>query len=298
MTTATRFTPESTRKVLVAACRVASIESGGADLIRLGENALYRLADQPIIVRIGRSEVASTKEVAIARWLKSHRFPAATLADLDQPVMVDGTPVTFWNVIQESPVGVSSADLGYALRGLHAIPDDVGVGLPEFEPMPKVAERVAAYGSALSEADVKFLLSRKSELDARFRGVSFELPRGPVHGDAHEGNLMRDFSGLVHLIDFEDFCIGPREWDVCVEAVRYKSFRWIDGADYRTYVNAYGWDPLGWSGFPVVQAARELNMTTWLLQLSGHSDAVDQEIRRRIDDLARGGSGPRQWQTF
>lgn len=40
---------------MTAACRAAGLDDRGAELIRLGENALFRLASVPVIVRIGRS---------------------------------------------------------------------------------------------------------------------------------------------------------------------------------------------------------------------------------------------------
>ncbi|GHF84121.1 DNA-binding transcriptional regulator YhcF (GntR family) [Amycolatopsis bartoniae] len=46
------FTAESTRAVLDTACRIAGVDWQGATLMRLGENALYRLASAPIVVRI------------------------------------------------------------------------------------------------------------------------------------------------------------------------------------------------------------------------------------------------------
>src|SRR5207248_11023444 len=99
------------------------------------------------------------------------------------------------------------------------------------------------------------------------------------------GNLMRDEHGTVRLIDFEDFAWGPREWDVSVAAVRYKAFGWLDKDSYEAYVKAYGFNPLDWSGFPVLRAIRELNMTTWLMQRMGESAEIDSEILRRISDL-------------
>jgi hypothetical protein len=42
-----------------AACRAAGLDDRGAKLIRLGENALFRLASAPVIVRVARGEVAS-----------------------------------------------------------------------------------------------------------------------------------------------------------------------------------------------------------------------------------------------
>lgn len=48
------------------------------------------------------------------------------------------------------------------------------------------------------------------------------LPSDVIHGDAHEGNALRDRTGTVRLTDFESFALGPREWDAGVLALRYR----------------------------------------------------------------------------
>ncbi|MGH7745737.1 MAG: phosphotransferase family protein, partial [Candidatus Dormibacteria bacterium] len=118
-----------------------------------------------------------------------------------------------------------------------------------------------------------------------------------VHGDAHARNLMRSANGTIKLIDFEDFCHGPREWDIAVEAVRHQALGWVSENDYRSYVAEYGVDVIDWPGYPVVRAARELNMTTWLAQRLGQEEEIDVEVRRRISDL-REDQSARHWRTF
>jgi hypothetical protein len=84
---------------------------------------------------------------------------------------------------------------------------------------------------------------------------------------------------------------------VAVEAVRFKSMGWVSDSDYRSYVSAYGFDPITWDGFPVLRDARELNMTTWLMQQCCESREIDSEIARRIEDLRNPGRR-RHWNTF
>lgn len=298
MEPADRFTPDYTADVLAAACEAAGLDHANATLIRLGENALYRLKTAPFMVRVGRSLPAAQKEVAVARWLESQSFPAARVADVPQPVVYDDTPVTFWQYIEQSAAPVTSRDLGVTLRRLHALPaPPVDLVLPQFEPMPKVADRLTQFGHALAADDREFLWARKLELEERMKTLRWQLGYGPIHGDAHEANLMRDRTGSVQLIDFEDFCYGPREWDVCVETVRFAAFEWLTKQEYKEYVEAYGFDPLEWDGFQTVRAVRELNMTTWLIQLAGHSVKIDDEITKRVADL-RDGDSPRRWQAF
>jgi hypothetical protein len=74
------FTSARATRVMVAACRAAGLDDRGAELIRLGENALFRLASVPVIVRVARGEEWLPKartEVAVSQWLAEEGFPAA-----------------------------------------------------------------------------------------------------------------------------------------------------------------------------------------------------------------------------
>ncbi|MGH3754894.1 MAG: phosphotransferase enzyme family protein [Pseudonocardiaceae bacterium] len=298
--TAVAFTPSSTQVVLEQACRSVGLNPDGAILARLGENAMYRLRDESVMVRIGRSEQAARKEAQVAEWLASHEFRAVRLTGHgDQPVIANGLPVTFWEFIDEDTQPVASADLGGMLRQLHALPEPTSFQLPNFSPMPKAAERIhrLVEEGLLSSADAEFLRRRHREIAAEFADLEFFLPSGPVHGDAHAGNLMRSVNGTIKMIDFEDFCHGPREWDVAVEAVRHRALDWVSESDYRSYVEEYGFDIIDWPGFHTIRAARELNMTTWLAQRLGQSMEIDTEVRQRISDL-RDDQSPRHWRPF
>lgn len=53
------------------------------------------------------------KEVEVARWLRDADDPAARLADVvEEPVVVDGHPVTFWHLVEVAEPKPSPADLG------------------------------------------------------------------------------------------------------------------------------------------------------------------------------------------
>jgi hypothetical protein len=80
----TTFSPETTRAVLDEACRKVGLNPDDASLMRLGENALFRLSTAPVVARIARDMgywASVTKEVNVARWLADQGFPAAELFD-------------------------------------------------------------------------------------------------------------------------------------------------------------------------------------------------------------------------
>ena len=91
--------------------------------------------------------------------------------------------------------------------------------------MPRVLGRLTAAGANLAESDREFLAGRHSQLQAAYESLSFDLKAGPIHGDAHLGNLMRREDGVVVLIDLEAFAWGPREWDASVFAAAWSAFR-------------------------------------------------------------------------
>ncbi|GLY63658.1 phosphotransferase enzyme family protein [Amycolatopsis taiwanensis] len=293
------FTSQRTQAVLKAACETCGLDPAGARLLRFGENAIYGLDRDPVVVRIGRSVDAANKETRVAKWLELNHFPAARLAPGHGEVFViDGLPLTFWERIPDDPAPITPAEFGKVLHDLHALPVPDWLDLPSFEPMPKIVGRVNAIPSGyLPASDLEFLLRRYEEISAKYNQLDFALPPGPVHGDAHPGNVMRALDGTLRLIDFEDFAYGPREWDACVMAVRYQAFGWTSDEEYRSYVEAYGFDPIEWSGFSVIRAARELNMTTWLAQTVHESEEVAVEVRKRIRDL-RDDQAPRHWRVF
>lgn len=299
MTAATAFTPKRAQAVLTDVCRSLSLDPNCATLARFGENATYKLESQSVAIRVGRSYVAAQKETDVAKWLEANDFPAARLAKgYDSPIEVSGLPVTFWEFIEEGTEAITPADFGGVLRDLHALPDPTDFDLPSFSPMPKVGLRLDAMKPGLlSPAELQFLRARLDEISHQFDELQFLLPPGPIHGDAHPGNMMRSPDGVIHLIDFEDFSYGPREWDAAVLSVRHQAFGWASEEEYRTYVAAYGFDASTWQGFPTLRAARELNMTTWLAQKLGESAEIDAEVHRRVADLCKDQT-PRNWQVF
>ncbi|MGP3984062.1 phosphotransferase enzyme family protein [Streptomyces sp. KR80] len=273
---------------------------GGETLqpIRLGENALFRVG-RNTVARVARglhmlADVA--KEVAVADWLEAAGLRATRLAPhIDQPVAVDGYPVTFWQFIEESEPRPTIAELGGILRQLHALPLAEGLRLPDYDMFGRAKRRIVA-AEDISDSDRRFLSERYEELIGRYAEIEFTLPTGPLHGDAHQSNLMRDAQGNVVLIDFEGMAFGPPEADLAMTATEYL-IGWHTKNEYGRFVAAYGWDVMDSPAFPVLRSIHELKMTTWLMQNIRESQRVANEYAARISAL-RDESAPRQWQPF
>ncbi|MCX5171172.1 aminoglycoside phosphotransferase family protein [Streptomyces antibioticus] len=290
------FTSAGAARVLRAACRAAGLDGRGAELIRFGENALFRLASVPVVVRVARGEEwvsTAAKEVAVARWLAAEGFSAARIVeDVEQPLLIDGHPVTFWHLIVEAGRKATYRELGGVLRDLHSLTVPTGLALPSFDPFGKQALRIDK--AAIPEDDRAFLRKRWRELQDKYAELRFESPKGPVHGDAHVQNLMVDDQGRVVLIDFEAFCFDHPEWDLMVTAVEHHSLGWQTDAQYADFVAAYGWDLYGWHGYEALRGLQEFGMTTWLMQNVRENEETAAEYRRRIAGL-RDDQGPRDW---
>lgn len=293
-----RFTSVRAYEVMAEACRAAGLEDDGARLLRLGENALFRLGRHPMVVRIARSAEyldAARTEVRVSRWLEAEGFSASrVVADVEQALLVSGHPVTFWHLIEESDRKPTYGELGGILHDLHALQLPSGLDLPPYDALRRSDLRIEK-AQGIPDDDREFLRKRGRELRERIAELRFESPRGPVHGDAHVQNLMVNRRDQAVLIDFEVFCHDHPEWDLMVTATEHDSLGWQTAEQYAAFTRAYGRDLRDWHGFPTLRATQEFKMTTWLMQNIGESDEIAREYARRIASL-RDDRAPRDWQ--
>lgn len=293
------FTSARAARVMAAASQAAGLDARGAELIRLGENALFRLASVPVIVRVARGEEWLPKarvEVAVSLWLAGEGFPASRIVEeLEQPLVIEGHPVTFWHLIVEGGRKATYGELGGLLRDLHSLTVPEGLALPSFQPFDKQALRLDR--AVIPDDDKAFLRKRWSELQGKYAELRFETPKGPVHGDAHVQNLMVDDHGRVMLIDFEAFCYDHPEWDLMVTAVEHHSLGWQTAEQYAAFVDAYGRDLHDWPGYETLRGIQEFGMTTWLMQNVQEDEETAAEYRRRIAGL-RNDDAPRDWRPW
>lgn len=296
-----RFGADSARRVLARACRAANISDEGAELMRLGENALFRIPDRGgVVVRIARrmnywSDVQN--EVNVSRWLNAIGFPAASTFDVEQPIAVDDHPVTFWSFIDGRPGSNEDiAALGSVLQRLHALPPPQDFQLPNEHILGRVRARIES--APISDADAAFLMTRLVELEEAVEGLVYPLPLAPTHGDAHSENLMIQ-AGRPILIDFERFAWGQPEWDLAMTATEYESAGWWSRDEYAAFTAAYGFDVRGWeAGYPTLRSVHEIKMTTWLMQNVDESDEIAQEYQARLRTLRGDPTAPRMWRPF
>ena len=76
---AEEFSSSAALPILRQVCKQAGLNCDRAELLRVGENANFRLASAPIVVRISRSAdrlSRVTRELCVARWLATAKVPS------------------------------------------------------------------------------------------------------------------------------------------------------------------------------------------------------------------------------
>jgi aminoglycoside phosphotransferase (APT) family kinase protein len=288
----------SSWETLRTACSVTGFNGDNARLMRIGENALFHLPEDSIVVRIARTMdywTDAKKEVDVARWLRKLGFPAAQAYDLPQPIPARSHPVTFWRFIAGRPGDRRDiGTLGTVLRRLHSTPPPTEFMLPHEDVLERVRKRVEA--AAVPFSDKAILLQRLNYLELELRQLHYRLDPAPTHGDAHSENLMI-CNGRPVLIDFERFAWGQPEWDLAMTATEYLTAKWWTDDEYGQFVDAYGYDVMSWAeGFDVLRAVHELKMTTWLMQNIAESHEIADEYQVRMRTL-QGETSP-GWRPF
>ncbi|WP_406178992.1 phosphotransferase [Streptomyces canus] len=296
----TEFTAEALEPVLREACATVELDSRGAELLRLGSNAVYRLTSLPVIVRIARDQsvlAEMERAVSVARWLETQDFPAMRVpASVTQPIVVGDFVVTFWESVQDTEEYATVGELADLLRRLHWLEEPESLGLPYFDPLAKVAASLEGL-DGISAEDRTFLEERAVSLGKDYDRLDFVLPFGMIHGDASIGNILRHRDGHAVLIDLDGFALAPREWDLVQTAMFYERYGWHTKAEYAEFVHRYGFDLMNWPGYEALADLRELMMVAWLGHQVTSSDRAADEFARRVRSL-RTGEGRDEWGPF
>lgn len=282
------------REIVVAACEHGGLDPRTARPVRLGENAIYRVAGG-VVIRIARPGQLSAagKEVRVARWLAEQGVPAVrVLDDIEQPIELDGRAVTFWEELPPHRPG-TPVEIAAALRRLHDLPVPSDL-LQPLDPFVRLDERIDA-GTTLCPDDREWLRNRLVALRADYyRALPARLSARVVHGDAYGGNIVTTETGETVLLDLERCSIGPPEWDLVSIAIRHTSLRWLSAVEYAAFCRRYGRDVTTWPGFDLIRDIRELRMTLYRVQRAAENATDHREAELRISCL-RGRRGPRPW---
>ncbi|MFV2198819.1 phosphotransferase enzyme family protein [Nocardiopsis sp. LOL_012] len=296
-TSADGLTPAKLRAVLAGICSQAGLDPRGAELIKFTNNAVFRLASDPVVVRIAGSRTVRRRidtVIAAARWSAEHDVPAVRLIeDVPQPVESDGYAATLWHLAPGNGPAATGADLGRILRRIHQLPAP-RFPLPQWAPFTQVRTRIAD-AEDLAAPDRDWLLEQCAQAEEQLASLSYVLPRGVIHGDPFLGNLIPAPDGPV-ICDFDSLCIGPREWDLTPVAVGRLRMDYPEDA-HTPLAAEYGFDVTGWPGFDVLRRVRELKLVTSVLPILRSQPAIRPQWKHRFDSLRAGDTSVR-WQTY
>jgi thiamine kinase-like enzyme len=180
-------------------------------VVRLTESLVARVVTDIDGPRQGKEWFA--RETTIAAHLTKHHAPIIPLHPAISPHAhtKDGYTMNFWQHVTITDMTPSPLDIGHTLHQCHEI-------LRSFTgPLPHLAilhESLSILNSPLGkfsfEQDILNLLLHHIQYSIDFLSP---LPHQPLHGDAHNGNLIMTNHGLLWT-DWEDAFSGPVEWDL------------------------------------------------------------------------------------
>ncbi|WP_327272189.1 aminoglycoside phosphotransferase family protein [Streptomyces sp. NBC_01224] len=261
--------------------------SGGAELLALGENAVFAVAD--LVVKVGRDAVQNPelreraeREVAVAQWLAASGVPAVRVAEPGAR-LVEGHPVTLWHRLPDAVRPAEPRDLAPLLTQVHALPAPEGFTLPRRELLGGVERWLRLAGDAIDPADADYLRGRRDGFAKAAAALAPHLPPGPIHGDALPRNVHVGPDGPV-LVDLETFSTDLREHDLVVLALSRDRYG-LPAHAYDAFTETYGWDVRTWEGCAVLRGARETASCAWVAQHAPSNPKALTEFRRRVASL-------------
>lgn len=174
------------------------LSAPGAELLALGENAVFGVGE--LVVKVGRSlaeapelRERAERELAVAAWLAESGVPAVRAAE-PKARTVEGHPVTLWRRLPDAVRPAGPADLAALLRLVHALPAPP-FELPRRELLGGVERWLRIAGDAIDPADADYLRARRDGFAAAAAALTPELPPGPIHGDALPATSMSGRTG-------------------------------------------------------------------------------------------------------
>ncbi|MFJ6389873.1 phosphotransferase enzyme family protein [Streptomyces sp. NPDC091972] len=278
------------RDVLAA----AGLPAGSAELLALGENAVFAAGD--LVVKVGRDAELldrARRELDIAVWLEEAGVPAVRAAE-PKARSVEGHPVTLWHRLPDAVRPAEARDLAELLRVVHALPSP-SFALPPRELLGGVERWLRLAGGAIDPADAAYLRERRDGFAAAAAALTPHLPPGPIHGDALPRNVHVGPDGPV-LVDLETFSSDLREHDLVVMALSRDRYG-MPAAAYDSFTSVYGWDVREWEGCAVLRGARETASCAWVAQHAPTNPKALAEFERRVASL-RDGDETVRWYPF
>nr|MDT0657202.1 phosphotransferase [Micromonospora sp. DSM 115978] len=292
-----RLSSDTLDAIVAEVGAMTGFDTRGAELIKFTNNAVFRLPQAGVVLRIAGSTTARSrvgKVIQVARWLADHGVPAVRLMPaIPQPLSVFGFLATAWIEVPRVGRPPTGHDLGRILRRIHELPPPT-FSLPSWNPMSGIRQRLAE-PEGVEADDINFLRDTCDELEDLLTGIRPVLPSGPIHGDGFPGNLIAGPAGVV-ICDFDSASSGPREWDLVPVAVGRLRFDYPENR-HEELVHTYGFDVTRWAGFSVFRQIRELQLVSSVVPILQSNPRVREQWSHRLISFRRGDIDSR-WTTY
>jgi predicted trehalose synthase len=205
--------------------RCLGIDRVDPTILHASQHISIRLFPLDIVARVARVDQAGAtkrlnRELAVMQHLVEKSAPV--VGPTNQlpagPHFHEGFALTLWQFVDHIAADGDNAEhtasAAAALRRVHEGLADFRDDLPSFwikiEQCRRLLENESAL-PALRLPDRRFLHMVYHRVRNSLDGLPLDL--APIHGDAHLGNVFITSDG-ARWNDFEDVCMGPREWDI------------------------------------------------------------------------------------
>jgi Ser/Thr protein kinase RdoA (MazF antagonist) len=267
------------------------LDGAGLDLLRLGENAIFRAVGTDLVLRVARPGISLedvSRVVKAASALAAAGVPIAepAVSVVPEPVALPTGTVSVWVYHEQlSRESFGYEDFGRLLAQFHQLSSAVRELLQPWDPLAMSVKRLGTLpGIGVPPEWISFLTEFVAQVETDLAEYEPQLAVDVIHGDAHSGNALNTVDGLL-LGDLDNLAIGPREVDFVPTLVQDRRFarssdRWTEVA------RGYGYDgpPPASADSPLIRA-RELHMVMWLLQQWGLNEESDRELAIRVKSL-------------
>lgn len=289
---------EFSLKLLRKAADINGFDASEAKLVRNGSHVMWTLRDD-VVARVGElgTTAVAEREVAISAWLNGSGVRVVrTLPSATQPTVVDGYPVTWWELLPKHRQATPT-ELGSVLRKFHRVPVPRHRPIPRFAPLSDLRQRLTR-AAVSTQIDVAWLLSRVGDLERRYAEETTSAESGLIHGDAWQGNVAVLDNGVRVVLDLEAVSVGPQSWDLVAIAVDCTDFGRISRPDYEKFVSAYGLDVLTLEWYRLLADIQELRWTAFVVVKAEYDHNAAEEAVRRIACLKGEVPKPWRWRAF
>lgn len=271
---------------LIFACSETGLDAAGARLLRIHSNTVFYLPASRSVARINSSVDGVrrvTASLTATEWLARQGFPTVR-PKVNRPVVYGDLVISFWEYEETVDASRSLVALAGLLRELHSYPS-MAFGLPSMpNPLRSVTRALDDHPGAFDGDDCAWLADEVSACKQRWAGMSFVLPTGLVHGDAHPNNLLYTRCGPL-LGDWDHVGYGPREWDLIQAFYFHRRFPAPEEDDLDKAANAYGWDLRTWPGMNDLIGVREVSGLGSYIRTASAKLQARAELAYRIKTL-------------